>query len=105
MRALPPERVPQQLQTEVLRSAARTVVLIDEIDKAPRDFPNDLLNEIEQMHFRIPELDNIQVGGPRAITGDFPHRRITSTGEESSRPVSQAMRLLPHPVSHDRSAA
>ena len=26
-----------------------SVVLIDEIDKAPRDFPNDLLNEIDNM--------------------------------------------------------
>jgi MoxR-like ATPase len=35
---------------------ARSVVVIDEIDKAPRDFPNDLLDEIENMRFRIPEL-------------------------------------------------
>jgi MoxR-like ATPase len=34
----------------------RSVVLIDEIDKAPRDFPNDILNEVELNHFRIPEL-------------------------------------------------
>lgn len=34
----------------------RSIVLIDEIDKAPRDFPNDLLNELEGMYFRIPEL-------------------------------------------------
>jgi MoxR-like ATPase len=34
----------------------RSVVLIDEIDKAPRDFPNDLLNELELNRFRIPEL-------------------------------------------------
>jgi MoxR-like ATPase len=34
----------------------RTIVLIDEIDKAPRDFPNDLLNEIDGMYFKIPEL-------------------------------------------------
>ena len=34
----------------------RPVVLIDEIDKAPRDMPNDILNEIERMEFRIPEL-------------------------------------------------
>jgi MoxR-like ATPase len=34
----------------------RSVVLIDEIDKAPRDFPNDILNEVEHKHFRIPEL-------------------------------------------------
>lgn len=34
-----------------------TVVLIDEIDKAPRDFPNDILNEIEKMEFEIKELE------------------------------------------------
>jgi MoxR-like ATPase len=34
----------------------RSVVLIDEVDKAPRDFPNDILNEIDGMYFRIPEL-------------------------------------------------
>jgi len=34
----------------------RTVVLIDEIDKAPRDVPNDLLVEIERLRFPIPEL-------------------------------------------------
>jgi MoxR-like ATPase len=35
----------------------RKVVLIDEIDKAPLDFPNDILNEIERMYFKIPQLD------------------------------------------------
>ena len=42
----------------------RSVVLIDEIDKAPRDFPNDILNEIEHSYFRVPELginDKIEV--------------------------------------------
>lgn len=39
----------------------RSVVLIDEIDKAQRDFPNDILNEIEGMYFRIPELGNVKV--------------------------------------------
>jgi MoxR-like ATPase len=33
------------------------VLLIDEIDKAPRDFPNDLLHEIQEMRFRIKETD------------------------------------------------
>lgn len=32
------------------------VVLIDELDKAPRDTPNDLLAEVENMAFDIPEL-------------------------------------------------
>ena len=34
-----------------------SVVLIDEIDKAPRDFPNDLLNEIENYEFEIAEIN------------------------------------------------
>lgn len=33
----------------------RHVVLVDEIDKAPRDFPNDLLFEFEKLGFRIDE--------------------------------------------------
>ena len=33
----------------------RSVVLIDEIDKAPRDFPNDILHEIEQLSFTVRE--------------------------------------------------
>jgi MoxR-like ATPase len=41
-----------------------SVVLIDEIDKAPRDFPNDLLNEIENMEFYINELMNKKVPRP-----------------------------------------
>ena len=40
---------------------SRSVVLIDEIDKAPRDFPNDILNELEGMYFRMPELGNARI--------------------------------------------
>lgn len=35
----------------------QTVVLVDEIDKAPRDFPNDLLHVLDRMEIRIPELE------------------------------------------------
>jgi len=31
------------------------VLLIDEIDKAPRDFPNDLLHELDKMEFTVTE--------------------------------------------------
>jgi MoxR-like ATPase len=37
------------------------VVLSDEMDKAPRDFPNDLLNELEHLYFRIPELGDLRL--------------------------------------------
>lgn len=48
-------RIPTDLRP---KNAApqRSVVLIDEIDKAPRDFPNDLLNQIDAYAFQVPEL-------------------------------------------------
>jgi MoxR-like ATPase len=62
----------------------RSVVLIDEIDKAPRDFPNDLLNEIEHMYFKIPELRNIQIGGHSDVSdGLRPIVFITSNSEKN----------------------
>ena len=36
-------------------SALPRVLLIDEVDKAPRDFPNDLLHELDQMEFTVKE--------------------------------------------------
>lgn len=39
-----------------LMSSVQRVVLIDEIDKAPRDLPNDLLREMAQGRFTIPEI-------------------------------------------------
>lgn len=52
-----------------------SVVLIDEIDKAPRDFPNDLLNEIEHYEFMINEMNNFKIR--RApITAGEPMARI-----------------------------
>lgn len=43
------------------QGVCQSVVLIDEIDKAPRDFPNDLLNEVEQLFFRVPEYRNVRI--------------------------------------------
>ncbi len=40
------------------RNGMRKVVLVDEIDKAPRDFPNDLLFEFEKLGFRIDEASS-----------------------------------------------
>lgn len=39
-----------------IRSDTRQVVLIDEIDKAPRDLPNDVLAAIEDLEFQVPEI-------------------------------------------------
>jgi len=40
---------------ESFASEEQLVLLIDEIDKADIEFPNDLLNEIDEMSFYIPE--------------------------------------------------
>jgi MoxR-like ATPase len=42
---------------EAFRSAERVVLLIDEVDKADLEFPNDLLHELDRMRFRILETD------------------------------------------------
>jgi MoxR-like ATPase len=34
----------------------RRIVLIDEIDKAPRDLPNDILDIVDNLRFDVPEL-------------------------------------------------
>lgn len=57
----------------------RSVVLVDEIDKAPRDLPNDVLNEIEQMSFVVRETG-------RTYGADRRHQPIvilTSNSEKS----------------------
>ncbi len=40
---------------EAFTAEERVVLLIDEIDKADLEFPNDLLWELDQMEFHIPE--------------------------------------------------
>jgi MoxR-like ATPase len=49
---------------ESLEFNQRSIVLIDEIDKASRDLPNDILNEIEKSYFRVPELGDILIEAP-----------------------------------------
>jgi MoxR-like ATPase len=58
----------------------QSLVVIDEIDKTPRDFPNDLLNEIDQDYFHIPELENLKV---QADPEKAPILVITSNSEKN----------------------
>lgn len=52
---------------EAIKLGEECVVLIDEIDKADIDFPNDLLREIEEKKFTIEELADT----PKEELGDF----------------------------------
>jgi MoxR-like ATPase len=58
----------------------RSVVLIDEVEKAPRDFANDILNELERMYFRIPELGNRLIAADEAY---YPIVVMTNNSEKS----------------------
>lgn len=48
------------------------VVLIDEIDKAPRDFPNDVLFEFEDLAFRVEEATPEDFEGYKGRFGQKP---------------------------------
>lgn len=53
------------------------IILIDEIDKAPRDFPNDLLHELDRMEFTVIETGEMVSSG----TEKRPIVFITSNSE------------------------
>jgi MoxR-like ATPase len=63
--------------------AERWVILIDEIDKAARDLPNDLLGELDRMEFDIPEI-GVRICNP-APPGERirPFIIITSNAEKN----------------------
>lgn len=59
-----------------------SVVLVDEIDKAPRDFTNDILDEIENYRFSIKEQDNYHL----AKSGDQHIVVIMTSNSEKNLP-------------------
>ena len=61
------------------RGKRRSLVLIDEVDKAPRDFPNDILNELELLYFRVSELGNVKIEADPTL---HPIVVITSNSEK-----------------------
>lgn len=61
---------------EAFSGEERVVLLIDEIDKADLEFPNDLLWELDQMEFHIPETRETIQAGQRPIV------LITSNAEK-----------------------
>jgi MoxR-like ATPase len=52
---------------EAFESGQRPVLLIDEIDKADIEFPNDLLQELDRMEFYVYELDRTVQAKARPI--------------------------------------
>jgi MoxR-like ATPase len=52
---------------EAFASRERVVLLIDEVDKADLEFPNDLLHELDRMRFRVTETDEEVVAHERPV--------------------------------------
>jgi MoxR-like ATPase len=61
---------------EAFRSDKRAVLLIDEVDKADLEFPNDLLHELDRMRFAIRET------GEEVVAQHRPVVIITSNNEK-----------------------
>jgi MoxR-like ATPase len=59
-----------------LAAESRVVLLIDEVDKADIEFPNDLLLELDSMRFRIEET------GREVVAAERPVVIITSNNEK-----------------------
>lgn len=106
------------LGTAMLPSMRPHVLLIDEIDKADIDLPNDLLNVLDEGRFNIPELSRINQGPVKVRTfgGDrqvqiengkvecyeFPIVILTSNGERDFPPafLRRCLQLrMPDPLS------
>lgn len=92
--------MPDEVHQLGLGNPRCSVVLIDEIDKAPRDFPNDLLAAIEERRFDLPELDCY---GLRAADGLAPVIVITSNSEKQL-PDAFLRRCIYHHIEIPREA-
>lgn len=74
---------------EAFSSEEQAVLLIDEIDKADLEFPNDLLNELDEMSFYILETDQTVVAKHRPIV-------IITSNSEKELPDAFLRRCIFH---------
>jgi len=90
--AMPPEEADPYLPDDYKKKESgprprRSVVLIDEIDKAPRDLPNDILREIETMSFTVKEAG---LTFPPDGKGDSRYRPIVIITSNSEKNLPDA---------------
>ncbi|MGD1853681.1 MAG: AAA family ATPase [Leptolyngbyaceae cyanobacterium] len=78
------------------QNAQRTVVLIDEIDKADIDFPNDLLLELDEQRFFVEELE--VAGAAREIRSIHSPIVLITSNDEKDLPDAFLRRCLFHYV-------
>ena len=71
-------------------TATRSVVLIDEIDKAPRDFPNDILYETERLSFEVKETN----WNPFEVNNELRPIIIVTSNQERNLPEAFLRRCM-----------
>lgn len=80
----------------------RSVVVIDEIDKAPRDLPNDLLDEIDRLYFHVPELttreSKAQTPKRTALTSGLTPVVVITSNSEKQLPDAFLRRCIFHHI-------
>ncbi len=72
---------------KAIKSGRRGIVLIDEIDKAPRDFPNDILDVMTELSFEVPELGLV---GEKRVCASPEHRPIVIMSSNSEKALPDA---------------
>lgn len=77
---------------KAFQAKQRAVVLIDEIDKADIDFPNDLLLELDELRFVVEELDQ------QEVKAQFPPIVVITSNDEKDLPDAFLRRCLFHYV-------
>jgi len=77
---------------EAFRSDEQLILLIDEIDKADLEFPNDLLWELDKMEFYIPETQELVKAKQRPIV-------IITSNAEKELPDAFLRRCIFHYIS------
>jgi MoxR-like ATPase len=93
LETLDPQQV-RRLLGQASHAAPRSaLVLIDEIDKAPRDFPNDLLNQIEEREFHIPEI-----GAEAHFKAERPLVVVITSNSERQLPEAFLRRCVYHHI-------
>jgi len=74
---------------QAFASPEQVVILIDEVDKADIEFPNDLLNELDEMSFYIPETNETVTAIHRPIA-------IVTSNAEKELPDAFLRRCIFH---------
>mgnify|MGYP003979102113 FL=1 len=74
---------------QALRSEVPSVALIDEIDKADLEFPNDLLHELDAMSFKVDETGDVHTAKQRPLV-------IITSNNEKELPDAFLRRCIFH---------